>query len=218
MVNHLFFLVDLFDLNAMERRLLDVADGRRLDEIERQVAANVDLIATMERRLSDLRSDRLQQQQLVAFLEQSVESGEERPFFYTAIENLALGDLAQQVQGLYVDEAEVLDFALTATLPHNHSQYGPGLAVGDVDGNGLFGDAGDFEGWYDGSVADPILDFADAATASLRRWAQAGVPGDLQPLEDPASSEFTGLQPKPEGGLCYPIPDSERETNPNVGG
>lgn len=52
----------------------------------------------------------------------------------------------------------------------------------------------------------------------LRRWAQAGVPGDLQPLEDPESSEFTGLQPKPEGGLCYPIPDSERETNPDVGG
>ena len=52
----------------------------------------------------------------------------------------------------------------------------------------------------------------------LRRWAQAGVPGELQPLEDPASSEFTGLQPKPEGGLCYPIPDSERETNPDVGG
>ena len=52
----------------------------------------------------------------------------------------------------------------------------------------------------------------------LRRWAQAGVPGELQPLEDPSSSEFTGLQPKPEGGLCYPIPDSELETNPDVGG
>lgn len=52
----------------------------------------------------------------------------------------------------------------------------------------------------------------------LRRWAEAGVPGDLQPLEDPQSSVFTGLEPKPDGGLCYPIPDSERETNPNVGG
>ena len=52
----------------------------------------------------------------------------------------------------------------------------------------------------------------------LRRWAQAGTAGDLQPLEDPSSSVFTGLQPKPDGGLCYPIPDSERETNPDVGG
>jgi len=51
----------------------------------------------------------------------------------------------------------------------------------------------------------------------LRRWEAAGSPGDPQPLEDPGSSVFTGLQPKPEGGLCYPIPDSELETNPDVG-
>jgi uncharacterized protein involved in exopolysaccharide biosynthesis len=96
------------NLNAMERRLLDVAGGRRLDEIERQVAANVDLIASMETRLAELRTDRLKQQQLVAFLDQMVSSGEDKPFFYSSIDSLPLGDLAQQVQGLYVAEAEVL--------------------------------------------------------------------------------------------------------------
>jgi uncharacterized protein involved in exopolysaccharide biosynthesis len=96
------------NLNSMERRLLDIADGRRLDEIERQVAANVDLIAQMENRLAALRTDRLKQEKLVAFLEQTVTSGEEKPFFYSSIDNLQLGDLAKQVQGLYVNEAEVL--------------------------------------------------------------------------------------------------------------
>ena len=96
------------NLNAMERRLLDVAGGRRLDEIERQVAANVDLIASMETRLAELRTDRLKQAQLVGFLDQMVSSGEDKPFFYSSIDSLPLGDLAQQVQGLYVAEAEVL--------------------------------------------------------------------------------------------------------------
>ena len=34
-------------------------------------------------------------------------------------------------------EAEFVDFKQTPLLPHKHSQGGPGLAVGDVDGNGL---------------------------------------------------------------------------------
>jgi uncharacterized protein involved in exopolysaccharide biosynthesis len=96
------------NLDAMERRLLEVSDGRRLDEIEKQVDANVEMIADMEKRLSDLRTDRLKQEKLVAFLEQTVDSGSDKPFFYSSIDNLALGDLAKQVQGLYVDEAEVL--------------------------------------------------------------------------------------------------------------
>ena len=35
------------------------------------------------------------------------------------------------------EEAEFVDFKRTPLLPHKHSQGGPGLAVGDVDGNGL---------------------------------------------------------------------------------
>jgi hypothetical protein len=35
------------------------------------------------------------------------------------------------------DEFEVVDFEETPLLPHQYSKNGPGLAVGDVDGNGL---------------------------------------------------------------------------------
>jgi hypothetical protein len=35
------------------------------------------------------------------------------------------------------DESEVVDFEETPLLPHQYSKNGPGLAVGDVDGNGL---------------------------------------------------------------------------------
>jgi len=35
------------------------------------------------------------------------------------------------------DEFEVVDFKKTPLLPHQYSKNGPGLAVGDVDGNGL---------------------------------------------------------------------------------
>ena len=96
------------NLDSMERRLLDIANGRRLDALEQEVNANVGMIADMEKRLSDLRTDRLRQEKLVAFLDQTVSSSDSKPFFYSSIDNLPLGDLAKQVQGLYVDEAEVL--------------------------------------------------------------------------------------------------------------
>jgi hypothetical protein len=35
------------------------------------------------------------------------------------------------------DEADVVDFDKERLLPHKLSQYGPGIAVGDIDGNGL---------------------------------------------------------------------------------
>lgn len=47
----------------------------------------------------------------------------------------------------------------------------------------------------------------------LRRWKASNTPGALDPLEDP-SNQVTKLLP--EQSLCYDIPKSERETNPNV--
>lgn len=35
------------------------------------------------------------------------------------------------------DEKDFVDFNIQPTLPHKLSQYGPGIAVGDIDGNGL---------------------------------------------------------------------------------
>ena len=55
----------------------------------------------------------------MAFLAQTVASGNKKPFFYSSIDNLALGDLAKQVQGLYVNEAEVLQTYKAGTARAN---------------------------------------------------------------------------------------------------
>jgi len=47
----------------------------------------------------------------------------------------------------------------------------------------------------------------------LRRWKEADRPGSLHPLEDP-SNEDSFLDP--DRDLTWPIPDSERQTNPNL--
>jgi hypothetical protein len=47
----------------------------------------------------------------------------------------------------------------------------------------------------------------------LRRWKEADRPGSLHPLEDP-SNENSFLDP--DRDLTWPIPDSERQTNPNL--
>lgn len=49
--------------------------------------------------------------------------------------------------------------------------------------------------------------------ADLRRWEANDRPGQLQPLEDPSDP---ASRLNADRDLCYPIPDSERETNPNV--
>lgn len=51
--------------------------------------------------------------------------------------------------------------------------------------------------------------------ADLRRWDGANTPGALHPLEIPSgsSSEGTNLE---RMDLCFPIPPTEQETNPNV--
>lgn len=48
----------------------------------------------------------------------------------------------------------------------------------------------------------------------LRRWSEAGTPGDLHPLEDPSNPD-SYLVSDPD--LCFPISETERNTNPNVG-
>lgn len=47
----------------------------------------------------------------------------------------------------------------------------------------------------------------------LRRWEANDRPGQLQPLEDPSDP---ASRLNADRDLCYPVPDSERETNPNV--
>lgn len=49
----------------------------------------------------------------------------------------------------------------------------------------------------------------------LRRWQEEGRPGQMQPLEDPSNPETALLSDR---DLCFPIPESEIETNPNVSG
>jgi starch-binding outer membrane protein, SusD/RagB family len=44
----------------------------------------------------------------------------------------------------------------------------------------------------------------------MRRWAAAGTPGALDPLEIPGTASHLTRQ-----DLCFPIPRAERETNPN---
>lgn len=46
----------------------------------------------------------------------------------------------------------------------------------------------------------------------LRRWTEEGVPGEFSPLEIPSADSFLDEN----RSLCMPIPENERETNPNI--
>lgn len=100
---------------AIEDRLLAMTDGRRLDEIDAQIANNVDLINSLRRTLADLEQDRIVQTNLVSFLDNAVAT--ERSTFYTAIDSLPLADLAQRVQEIYGEEAKVLQTYKSGTEP-----------------------------------------------------------------------------------------------------
>jgi enediyne biosynthesis protein E4 len=54
-------------------------------------------------------------------------------------EDVRLGRPVSERSGLDVahEEREVVDFKVTPLSPHKHSMAGPGIALGDVDGNGL---------------------------------------------------------------------------------
>ncbi len=54
--------------------------------------------------------------------------------------------------------------------------------------------------------------------ADLRRWNDAGTPGELQPLEQVGDGNTNTGSHLLKRDFCYPIPDSETETNPNVRG
>jgi len=51
----------------------------------------------------------------------------------------------------------------------------------------------------------------------LRRWQAANAPGDLDPLETPTGDASTGSHLEKQD-LCFPVPRSERDTNPNLRG
>src|SRR5665213_687545 len=52
--------------------------------------------------------------------------------------NALFKDITASVKVNYVDrDSDFIDFNVQKTLPHKLSEYGPALAVGDVDGNGL---------------------------------------------------------------------------------
>ncbi len=52
-------------------------------------------------------------------------------------ENTLFSDISKKVKVDYVDsEEDFVDFNIQKLLPHKLSEYGPGLAAGDIDGNG----------------------------------------------------------------------------------
>jgi hypothetical protein len=49
----------------------------------------------------------------------------------------------------------------------------------------------------------------------FRRWAEDGRPGALHPLEMPSGDPAVGSH-LAQQDLCFPIPPSEQDTNPNI--
>jgi enediyne biosynthesis protein E4 len=83
---------------------------------------------------------------------------------YTPKRSTSLLRTATKEYGIHYKPAErdFIDYNIQATLPHKLSQYGPGLAVGDIDNNG-------FDDFYiGGSSGNPGLFFMQDATGKFR--------------------------------------------------
>ena len=93
-------------LHEQEQRLMDITDGAGPTEIEQQIKDNSDLISHLERKLTEIQSDQVEQAKSVEQLQETL-SGTE-PDFFTALDNLPLSDLSKKVQQLYVDKADLL--------------------------------------------------------------------------------------------------------------
>lgn len=74
-------------------------------------------------------------------------------------------------------EADKIDFNLQRTLPHKYTQYGPGIAVGDVDGNGLD------DCYVGGSAGKSGVFFLQQSNGSFRTDSTRLTPGN-KPEED----------------------------------
>lgn len=66
---------------------------------------------------------------------------------------------------------DTVDYAVTGL---RDGLYQVQLRV-DTNGNGMLGDSGDWEGWYDGTVAAPVSDQASAAQVTVRGAPATGV-------------------------------------------
>jgi hypothetical protein len=65
------------------------------------------------------------------------DAAEAKPVFTSAETPLFTSSAARYGIQFKHEQKDVVDFNIQPTLPHKFSQYGPGIAVGDVDNNGF---------------------------------------------------------------------------------
>lgn len=76
-----------------------------------------------------------------------------------------------QLGPLGTTDGATLEYAVTGLAPGTYSVQ---LRV-DATGDGMLGSSGDWEGWYDGTVAAPITDRASAAEVEVRTGPVTGI-------------------------------------------
>ena len=85
-----------------------------------------------------------------------------------------------QLIGSYVIEAGKLAISYHVKLVQDGNYY---LSFGvDQSGNGAFGDPGDLHGFFDGTVAAPIMTKANAPVIAVRSSCQSGRDFGVGPL------------------------------------